>query len=666
MASKERVMSAQPQGKILSTLLNFHFWILIAIFIILALLHYSTPISGLIPYEELGLTRHTVDRVLFLIPIVYSAIIFGLRGGVVCLVISIAIMLPRALVVTPSRTDAIIEVVGIAIVGLLVNGWFGILQKERKQRQLTIDELERTQQALLLNERRLAALNSISHGLSRILDLQQALDKALKEIVDVMNLEIALVFVLTKAGDELNLKAYHGVSVEFADGVLWMGVGEGLNGRVAQTGEPLIVEDTADDPRLTREVVAKERVVAQLIVPVKLRDKVTGTLAVGTHVQRRFTPDEIEMLMAIGDEIGVALENNRLYREQLFMAEQLRQSEQSYRELFEKAQDAIWVHDLDGNILTANEAAAQLVGYKFEELLNMNVKSFLDAESLKIAKEVGRKLLSKEPIPQPYEQKLLKRDGSEASLMLTTSLLTRDGKAQAFQHIARDVTDQKRMNENLRFYVQQITRAQEEERKRIARELHDDTAQQLIVLSRQLDRLMSAQAPPMRDMTPLERISERVEAILDGVRRFSQDLRPSVLDDLGLIPALEWLASDMTEHFNISVGVEVIGTEQRFPPEKELLLFRIVQEALSNVRKHSGSQRAWVIVEFMDKKLVLTIKDSGKGFQLPERLSDLTGVAKLGLAGMAERAELLNGELHISSELDKGTTIIVEVPYSRM
>ncbi len=655
-------MSAQPRGKILSTLLNFHFWILLAIFIILTLLHYSTPIGGLIPYEELGLTRHTVDRVLFLIPIVYSAIIFGVRGGMACLVISIAIMLPRALVVNSSRTDAIIEVVGIAIVGLLVNGWFDTLQKEQKRHRQTIKELERTQEELLLDERRLAALNSISHSLSRILDLRQALDKALEKIVEVMNLDMALVFVLTKAGDELNLKAYHGVSDEFAEGVRWMGVGEGLNGRVALTGEPLIVEDAAHDPRLTREVVAKERVAAQLIVPVKLRDKVTGTLAVGTRGQRHFTPDEIEMLMAIGDEIGVALENSRLYREQLFMAEQLRQSEQSYRELFEKAHDAIWVHDLDGNVLTANEAAAQLVGYRFEELLNMNVKSFLDDEGLKIAKEVGQKLLSKETMTQPYEQKLIKRDGSEASLMLTTSLLTRDGKAQAFQHIARDVTDQKRMNENLRFYVQQITRAQEEERKRIARELHDDTAQQLIVLSRQLDRLMSAQTPPMQDMTPLEKLSERVDAILDGVRRFSQDLRPSVLDDLGLIPALEWLASDMTEHFNISVGVEIIGTERRFPPEKEMLLFRIVQEALSNVRKHSGAQRAWVIIEFTDKKTILTVKDSGKGFQLPERLSDLTGVAKLGLAGMAERVKLLSGELRISSELGKGTTVIVEVP----
>lgn len=655
-------MAEKSSSRLQKTLSNFHFWILIAIFVFLTVLHYSAPIGGLLPYSSLGLTRHTVDRILLLIPIVYANIIFGLRGGMISIAVSIAVMVPRVFMLSTSRTDAAVEVVGVVLVGLLVNGWFDTLQKERKARLATIEKLEQTQRQLVLDEKRLAALNSISHSLSRSLDIQRALDLALEQIVQVMNLDIALVFSLTKAGDELNLRAYHGVSEEFAEGVRWIGVGEGLNGRVAQTGEPLVVEDAAHDPRLTREVVAKERVAAQLIIPVKSRDRVIGTLAVGVRTQRRFSPDEIEILMSIGEEIGVALENNRLYKEQIFMAEQLRQSERNYRELFEMAHDAIWVHDMDGNIQTANEAAAKMVGYTMAELLNMNVKSFLDEEGLNVAKDVRQRLLAGEPVIQPYEQKLIRSDGSTVFLMLTTSVLTRDGNPQAFQHIARDVTEQKRMDENLRFYVQQITRAQEEERKRIARELHDDTAQQLIVLSRQLDRLMSTSPSPMKDMTPVEKLQERVDAILDGVRRFSQDLRPSILDDLGLIPALEWLASDMTEHFNISVSVDVDGTERRFPPEKELLLFRIAQEALSNVRKHSGAQKAWITIKFVDKATVLAVRDTGKGFVPPGRFSDLTSAAKLGLAGMAERARLLGGELRIVSEPGTGTTVTVQAP----
>jgi len=655
-------MSAQSRVKILNILTNFRLWLLIGILVVLILLHYSAPFGELIPYEKLGLTRHTVDRVLFLIPIIYSAIAFGTKGGIICLLVSLSIMIPRALIISTNRADAIFEVIGITIVGLLVNGWFSILQVERKRRQRTIEELERTQKELRLDRGRLDALNSISHGFNQILDLQQALYNALEQIVAVMNLDIALIFILTKDRNELILNAYYGITDEFADNIRRISMREGLSGRVVWTGEPLVVADVTDDPHSNIEIVAEERVVAQLIVPIKLRDEVTGTLAVRMRGQRRFTSDEIDILRAIGDEIGMALENNRLYKEQIFMAEQLRQSEKDYRELFEKAHDAIWVHDLAGNVLTANEAAADLVGYRFEELRNMNVKSFLTEESLKIAQEVRQKLLSQEALSQPYEQKMIKRDGSEASLMLTTSLLTRDGKAQAFQHIARDVTEQKRMDENLRFYVQQITRAQEEERKRIARELHDDTAQQLIVLSRQLDQLMSNKTPAIQDVTLLEKLSERVDAILDGVRRFSQDLRPSILDDLGLIPALEWLTTDTTDHFDISVGVEVIGAERRFLPEQELLLFRIIQEALSNVRKHSGAKRAWVSIEFADRKTILTVKDSGHGFKLPEHLSDLTSASKLGLAGMAERAKLLGGELRISSEPDKGTTVIVEVP----
>jgi PAS domain S-box-containing protein len=652
---------AEPTGGIRRVLLNFHFWILLAIFGVLTLLHYSSPIGGLLPYSALGLTRHTFDRVLLLIPVVYAAMIFGVWGGMTSLALAVVVMLPRALSPSPSRTDAILEVIGVTIVGLLVNGWFDTLQKERRLRLGTIRKLEDAQEKILLDERRLTALNAISHSLSRMDDLQQALDRALDQIVKVMQLDIALLFTLTKAGDELNLRAHHGVSEEFAEGVRWIGVGEGLNGRVAQSGEPLIVEDAAHDPRLTKEVVARERVAAQLIVPIKARDKVIGTLAVGMKKQRRFTQDEVEILMAIGDEIGVAIENNRLYREAQFMAEQLRQSEQNYRELFEMAHDAIWVHDLEGNMLTANEAAARLVDYPMDTMLDMNVKSFLDGPSLEVAREVKRKLLAGEQVVQPYEQKLIRRDGSIAYLMLTTSALTRDGKVHAFQHIARDVTDQRQMTENLRFYVQQITRAQEEERKRIARELHDDTAQQLIVLSRQLDKLASAN-PPVADAASVEKLSERVDAILDGVRRFSQDLRPSVLDDLGLIPALEWLASDMTDHFNISVTFQTNGAERRLSPEMELLLFRIAQEALSNVRKHSGASNAWITLDFEDKRLVLMVKDNGRGFKPPDRLSDLTGMAKLGLAGMAERTRLLGGDLRINSEPGKGTTVRVEVP----
>jgi two-component system sensor histidine kinase DegS len=227
----------------------------------------------------------------------------------------------------------------------------------------------------------------------------------------------------------------------------------------------------------------------------------------------------------------------------------------------------------------------------------------------------------------------------------------------------RDVIKQKKLQERLRFYLQQVTRAQEEERRRVARELHDETAQDLVILLRQVDKLTSAADKLSPENSKLlEKLRQKTSETLDGVHRFSQDLRPSVLDDLGLLPALEWLTSDLTEHSGIAVEMKVRGSVRRFPPETELALFRIAQEALRNVWKHSGASRTWVTVELADNKAVLTVKDNGKGFKLPERMEELTTAGKLGLVGMQERAELIGGRLGLQSAPRKGTTVTLEVP----
>lgn len=227
-----------------------------------------------------------------------------------------------------------------------------------------------------------------------------------------------------------------------------------------------------------------------------------------------------------------------------------------------------------------------------------------------------------------------------------------------------DVTERKNAEENLRHYLREITRAQEEERRRIARELHDETAQDLVVLARELDSFVVSAINHLsvEDISYVGRLRQQTEHILDGVHRFSQDLRPSVLDDLGLLPALEWLASDLTKHFDIAVEMKVLGSVRRLPPEIELVLFRIAQEALRNVWKHSGTKRAWVTLEFGDGKTILTVRDEGKGFGLPERMDDLTMAGKLGLAGMQERAQLIGGSLRLESGPDKGTAVTLEVP----
>ncbi|MFC1902256.1 sensor histidine kinase [Chloroflexota bacterium] len=237
-------------------------------------------------------------------------------------------------------------------------------------------------------------------------------------------------------------------------------------------------------------------------------------------------------------------------------------------------------------------------------------------------------------------------------------------KLEIAQQEQQKVSEELRViQQNLRFYLQEATRAQEEERKRISHELHDDTIQALVVLSRQLDALASGDKG-LSDETRLrlEGLWQQTDNILRGVRRLSQDLRPAALDRLGLLPALEWLASNVTEHSGIATEVTVVGKERRLSEETAIALFRIAQEALRNVWRHSGAASIKIAVRFDESKTRITISDNGKGFDLPDNVGDLAKVGKLGLTGMQERAQLVGGTLKVQSQPGKGTTITIESP----
>ncbi len=138
-------------------------------------------------------------------------------------------------------------------------------------------------------------------------------------------------------------------------------------------------------------------------------------------------------------------------------------------------------------------------------------------------------------------------------------------------------------------------------------------------------------------------------------------MRPGGLDQVGLIPALELLTDELNKEGKVNAHIEVIGPEQRLSPEAELVLFRIAQEALRNVRRHSQATEAVVRVEFALKKVKLDVTDNGSGFELPEVLGDFAGRGKLGLIGMHERARLLGGSFSVKSQPGRGTTVAVEM-----
>ena len=230
----------------------------------------------------------------------------------------------------------------------------------------------------------------------------------------------------------------------------------------------------------------------------------------------------------------------------------------------------------------------------------------------------------------------------------------------------REMETQKRMRDSLRYFVRQVLTSQEDERKRIAMELHDETAQALLLSCQRLDRLVADEGSrlPAEVSSELQDLRAATVTTLTDLRRLTQHLRPRVFDDHGLVAALEWLADCLLDQYGIEARVQAVGALPEHSPETQLLLFRIAQEALRNVGRHSGATQAVVSLHAQRGGITMTVADNGSGFRLTESLSELAKKGKLGLLGMDERARLLGGTLDIRTMPRRGTTITVELPYS--
>jgi len=206
--------------------------------------------------------------------------------------------------------------------------------------------------------------------------------------------------------------------------------------------------------------------------------------------------------------------------------------------------------------------------------------------------------------------------------------------------------------------LKKLILAQEEERKRIARELHDETSQDLATF------LLSAESAASGASGALKEGFLRMKAIanraLDSIHRLIYDLRPSVLDDLGLSSALRWVAENRIESMGIDLSFNILGVERRLEPEAEITLFRIGQEAISNIVRHAEANAVTITLEYGADLIRLEVEDNGRGFQ-PERFL-AAGEKSLGLLGMRERASLIGGQLKVVSTPESGTIVTVEIP----
>jgi two-component system sensor histidine kinase DegS len=343
--------------------------------------------------------------------------------------------------------------------------------------------------------------------------------------------------------------------------------------------------------------------------------------------------------------------------------QQLGLSEERYRGLFESAGEAIFICSAAGEIISSNRTCEQLTGRNQDSLRNTTIYDLFSNFDAEIVREIFSEGLGGRTVSSTEELRLLKKDGTEAFVRLAVNPMLSGNQIAGLQIIALDVTEEIRLRKNMEYYITQVTRAQEDERLRISRELHDETAQMLAGLSRDLASLSTEEGELPPDLVErLQKLRVLADSSLEGVRRFSQDLRPSILDDLGLIPALEWLLSNLERQYKVNTSISINGTQRRLTPEKELILFRIAQEAISNARRHSEASAVSMSVDIDEMAFTLIISDDGRGFNIPERASELLQSGKLGIVGMRERARLVGGTLIVQSEPGKGTTVTLRVP----
>jgi len=345
--------------------------------------------------------------------------------------------------------------------------------------------------------------------------------------------------------------------------------------------------------------------------------------------------------------------------------EALRESEERYRQLFEAESDAIVLIDnATGCILEANSAAAALYGYSKEELLSKK-NSDLSAEpeeTQRVTQTTPVDVNRVVTVPLRFHRK---QDGSVFPVEITGRFLIRQGRSV---HIAaiRDITERKQAEEELRNSQEQfralsarIQFAREEERTQIAREIHDELGQELTGLKMDLSWLIKRLPKNQESLiSKTESMLKLVDSTIQTVRRISSELRPGVLDDLGLIAGIEWQTQDFENRSGIPCDFISSVEEIDLDRDRSTAVFRILQETLTNVSRHAKATQVKINLEESADSLILRIEDNGKGI----KESEVSHPKSLGLLGMRERVLVFGGKVIITGEQGKGTTVTVKIP----
>jgi signal transduction histidine kinase len=637
-----------PSRSCLKKAISGHgFWIYALALIGITILYYATP-----PIWFLGsfpLTRRAAVRILFILPIAGATFVFGQLGGLVTLALAVLIMLPRVFVISPNPADALLEVIASASIGGLVV-W--MIEWHRR------------------NVSRLRTINAVSTVLTESLELDKILSGVLDTLLEVLRAEAGAVYLVDEEEQGLTLAVHRNLPLELTEGV------SGLES--------------------ARMMARYEGLRCRLAVPLRSKDRVNGLLVVGRSWLRPSLRSEKDLVTTICNQISVVIENTRLYQDMYReleiersvceVVDEITSELELERVLPKVIAIAEYLAGADSGVIALWDEQRNVVTYPYlhnlprrlayvtvtrEEGLSAEVMAtgcpvIIDdypnyARAIPAFAQAGVKSIVGVPIVNGDRifgaMCVMSIERPKSFLDRDVAILTGIGRQAGI------AVENSYLYENLRFYARRIMQAQENERKRIARELHDDTIQSLIALSRRLEGVVTAEEQlPEAAAQRVRDLWEQTDEMIRRVREFSQNLRPSLLDDLGLLPTLEELTADLNRQAGLQAAFLVLGERRRLSSEVELTLFRIVQEALSNVRRHARATRVATTVELAASAVRVTVEDNGIGFRPPKLTDDLRAEDGLGLIGMHERVRLLGGNLAIDSAPGRGTKVIADVP----
>jgi PAS domain S-box-containing protein len=454
---------------------------------------------------------------------------------------------------------------------------------------------------------------------------------------------------------------------------------EALAGGVLKSGEPVLIPSLppAQLKAITlpvfEEFIERVGIESILVVPLLGRSGVVGTIHLLRHRgQKSFELDDQTFLTDIAYRVALAIENCRLFEslhaeitERLSAKQALEMSEARFRSIFESVTVGIKVLDLDGTILQTNEAFQSMVGYSGEELAGNPFYKFLHPEDVRRALRLFQNAKTNGTSYFRFEHRTIHRDQSTVWVKTIFTVIKPETKTDdpaLVVGIVENITEQKRLELEMAELNSRLQNSMELERLRLAQELHDNPMQSLYSAIYRIEELRGAAEPKLKEA--LGDVKQHIQNVLQDLRATAKELRPPTIFNFGLENAIRSHANDILEkHPNLNIYLSLAHDRQILPEKVRLALFRIFQQSLANVIRHSKATEVHVRFSFDAEEAHLEITDNGRGFDVPPNWIDFVRQGHYGLAGAAERANTLGGVFKVQSKPGMSTTIQVTIPW---